>query len=213
MEPRALVHLVDDDEGVRKALSRLLRSHGLEVESFGDPAEFIRGLDRRPPSCILLDLQMPGLSGLDLQAELRARRIQTPLIFITGHGDVPSSVQAMKAGAFDFLAKPLDESDVMQAIQHALVADARHRALEAERLEVQARHDQLTDREKQVLALVITGKLNKQIAADLGISEKTIKVHRARVMEKMKAASVADLVRLAERVGVRPQPWPLFGTL
>ncbi|MBI4522309.1 MAG: response regulator transcription factor [Deltaproteobacteria bacterium] len=197
------VFLVVDDPSVRKALTRLIKSAGYQVEAFASAREF---LDARPeakdPTCLVLDVRMPGLSGIDLQRELLTAKAILPIIFITGHGDIPMSVKAMKAGAVDFLPKPVKDTELLRAIEQALARSAREIAEREELEDIQSRVDALTPRERQVMALVVTGMLNKQIAYDLGIVEKTIKVHRARVMEKMGAESLADLVRLAERVGI-----------
>jgi FixJ family two-component response regulator len=199
-----IVYVIDDDESVRRSLVRLLRSAGLNAETFVSAQAF---LDRELPdrtACLVLDVRLPGPSGLDLQAALaRADRI-VPIIFITGHGNVPMSVQAMKGGAVDFLQKPFDEDDLLAAIDRALARGRQARSERAERDIIQRRFETLTPRERQVLALVVTGLLNKQIAANLGAAEKTIKIHRGRVMRKMEAGSVADLVRMSERIGVQP---------
>jgi len=194
------VFVVDDDPSVRGGLGRLFKSVGLGVEAFASAREFLE----RPPApgaaCLVLDVRLPELSGLDLQAELAERGVAIPIIFITGHGSVPMSVRAMKAGAADFLEKPVDEQELLDAVHRALerarVAKGEEAALE----EVRGRLASLTPREREVLAHVVAGRLNKQIAADLGTSEKTVKVHRARVMEKMKVSSLAELVRAAEKL-------------
>jgi FixJ family two-component response regulator len=199
-----IVYVIDDDESVRRGLTRLLRSAGLNAEAFGTAQAF---LDRDLPdrtACLVLDVRLPGLSGLDLQEALaRAERI-VPIIFITGHGSVPMSVQAMKGGAVDFLQKPFDEDELLGAVDRALARCRQARSEHAERTAVQRRFDTLTPRERQVLTLVVAGLLNKQIAANLGAAEKTIKIHRGRVMRKMEATSVADLVRLSQRIGIEP---------
>jgi FixJ family two-component response regulator len=199
----ATVFLVDDDTSVRRALTRLIRSAGYEVQAFASAREFLDS-DRanEGSDCIVLDVRMPGLSGLDLQHELQAANIPLPIIFITGHGDIPMSVKAIKHGAVDFLPKPVKDKELLNAIEQAL-ARAKHDY--AERLELEdleRRLKSLTPREREVMTLVVTGLLNKQIAFELGTVEKTVKVHRARVMEKMEANSVAELVRIAARVGV-----------
>lgn len=199
---QGIVFVVDDDDSVRRALSRLIRSVGLEVETFASAQEF---LDRRPPdrpACIVTDVRMPGPSGLDLQEELIRAGRTTPIIFMTGHGTVPMSVRAMKAGAVDFLQKPVDEQLLLDAIHKALERANRERQEQAQLEEIQARIATLTAREREVFELVVSGLLNKQVAAELGASEKTIKIHRARVMHKMQADSLADLVRMAERLGI-----------
>jgi RNA polymerase sigma factor (sigma-70 family) len=200
----SLVFVVDDDAAVRRSVERLIRSVGLRVESFASAQEFLRREHPDGPACVVLDVRMPGLSGLDLQEKLTAAELAIPVIFMTGHGTVPMSVRAMKAGAVDFLQKPFDDQVLLDAVHQALERDRQAR-LEGEQLqEVRQRMESLTPREREVFALVVSGMLNKQIAAELGTSEKTIKVHRARVMLKMQADSLADLVRLAEKLGVRP---------
>ena len=197
-----IVFVVDDDAAVRRALERLIKSVGLKVESFASAQEFLnRGRPDRP-ACVVTDVRMPGLSGLDLQKELADADLSMPIIFMTGHGTVPMSVRAMKAGAVDFLQKPVDEQVLLDAIHQALEQGSREQEELAEKTEIQRRIDSLTAREREVFELVVSGMLNKQIAAELGASEKTIKVHRARVMQKMQADSLADLVRMAERAGV-----------
>ncbi len=202
MSGRATVFVIDDDESVLKALSRLIRSVGFEVETFSSAGDFLNQRLPDCPSCAVLDVRMPGLSGFDLQEKLKQVGVEIPIIFITGHGDVPMSVRAMKAGAVDFLQKPFNDQELLDAIQRAVSFDQQERRERTEKAEIQDRIDSLTPREKQVLALVVTGMLNKQIGAELGATEKTIKVHRARVMEKMRAASLPDLVRIAEKVGI-----------
>ena len=199
-----VVYVVDDDPAVRKGLDRLLRSAGLAVEAFASAAEFLARDGQDGVGCIVLDVRMPGISGMDLQADLVAQGVDLPVIFLTGHGDIPMSVEAMKTGALDFLTKPVDEEVLLNAVRQAL---HRHRAARTERLETQAmrtRMESLTPRELEVLRCVITGALNKQIAAHLGIAEKTVKIHRARVMEKTGAASVAELVQSCQRAGIEP---------
>jgi len=199
-----IVFVVDDDDAVRRALERLIRSIGLEVETFASAQEFLRRDPPDRPACVVSDVRMPGLSGLDLQKELADADLSMPIIFMTGHGTVPMSVRAMKAGAVDFLQKPVDEQVLLDAIHHALERGSREQEESAQHAEIQKRVELLTAREREVFELVVSGMLNKQIAAELGASEKTIKVHRGRVMQKMKADSLADLVRMAERVGVQP---------
>jgi FixJ family two-component response regulator len=196
------VFVVDDDESVLRSLERLIRSVGLNVETFASAREFLAADRPSWPACLVLDVRMPGMSGLDLQEELIAAGYNMPAIFLTGHGDIPMSVRAMKAGAVDFLQKPFNEQDLLDAIQKAIDKDRRTRQERAELSEIQGRVDSLTPREREVLGLVVKGRLNKQIAYELGLSEKTVKVHRARVMEKMQAESLADLVRLADKVGI-----------
>lgn len=206
MNSEPTVFLVDDEASVLKALSRLLRSAGLTVETFRSPLEFLQRRDLNVPGCLVLDVAMPDLNGLDLQQALAARGIELPVIFLTGKGDIPMSVQAMKQGAVDFLTKPTNDEDLLAAIRTAFERDLASRQARIERLRIQQQLETLTPREREVLVHVIAGKLNKQVAADLGTVEKTIKVHRARVMKKMKVRSLAELVRATERVGIQPAP-------
>lgn len=201
--PLATVFVVDDDPAVLKGLSRLLRSAGLAVDAFLSPQDFLNRHDPTAPGCLVLDVAMPGFNGLELQKALAARGSTIPIIFLTGHGDIPMSVQAMKRGAADFLTKPVNDDDLLSAVRAAIGKDRAARQARAEVAEIERRLATLTPREREVLEHVISGQLNKQTAADLGTVEKTIKVHRARVMEKMKAQSLADLVHLAEKAGVR----------
>jgi FixJ family two-component response regulator len=204
-EPHPTVFVVDDDAAVRKSLVRLLKSAGYHAESFASADEFIECRKRNSlPGCALVDIQMPGIDGLQLQRELINSTHEIPIIFITGYGDIPSSVKAMKAGAVDFFSKPFNDDDLLRAIREAIQRDQRERSERAERVSLAARLATLTPREREVLDLVVRGLLNKQIAAALGASEKTIKIHRGRVMAKMKAPSVADLVRAAEKIGTPP---------
>jgi FixJ family two-component response regulator len=203
MTPSPTVFIVDDDSAVLKSLARLLRSARLNVMAFGSPQEFLERHDPRAPGCLVLDLAMPGLNGLELQAALTVKGSAIPIIFLTGHGNIPTSVQAMKRGALDFLTKPVNDDDLLKAVQAAIEKDRLARIARAELEDIQARLDSLTPREREVLTHVVSGQLNKQTAVDLGTVEKTIKVHRGRVMEKMKVQSVAELVRLAERAGIR----------
>jgi len=197
-----VVYIVDDDASVRKSLTRLVAAAGYQVHAFASAREYLARGPSTGPSCLVLDVRMPGLTGLDLQKALAGSEHRTAIVFITGHGDIAMSVTAMKAGAVDFLTKPFAGQDLLDAIQRALAKDTRDLGTEARVAEIQERVKALTPRETEVFALVVTGMLNKQIAAELGIGEKTVKVHRARVMEKMRAASVAELVRLADAVGV-----------
>src|ERR1043165_4207660 len=196
------IFLVDDDAGVLKALSRLLRAKGHDVRPFGSPREFLAQHDAAVPGCAVLDVSMPGLDGLELEQALMAGGPDRQVIFITGVGDIPTSVRAMRAGAIDFLTKPVDEKELLAAIARAERRDHEARQDYAEVTAIQARVKTLTPREREVMTHVVAGRLNKQIAGDLGTVEKTIKVHRGRVMEKMGVRTVADLVRLAEKVGI-----------
>ena len=194
------VFVVDDDPAVLKGLSRLLRAARLDVATFSSPQEFLERHDPNAPGCLVLDLSMPGLNGLELQEALATKGFAVPIIFLTGHGDIPTSVQAMKRGALDFLTKPVNDDDLLKAVHAAIEKDRIARLALAELDEIQQRLATLTPREREVLTHVVSGQLNKQIAYDLGTVEQTIKVHRARVMEKMKVDSVAELVRLTERL-------------
>jgi len=196
----AMVFVVDDDASVRKSLSRVISEAGYRVQAFASPREFLARGPQRGPSCLVLDVRMPGVTGLELQQTLASAVHKIPII--TGHGDIPMSVKAMKAGAVDFLTKPFAGKDLLDAIRRAVAKDTRDLGTEAREDEIRGRVKLLTPRESQVFALVVTGMLNKQIASELGIGEKTVKVHRARVMEKMQAGSVAALVRLADAVGI-----------
>jgi FixJ family two-component response regulator len=201
--PNATVFLIDDDASVRRGLTRLIKSIGHQVQAFASARQFLDSeWHRHNPACLVLDVRMPGLSGLDLQRELEAKKENLPIIFITGHGDVPTSVRAMKAGAADFLQKPVTDKDLLKAIEDALLRASHDSAEWEERKEIHRRIDTLTPREREVMTLVVKGFLNKQIAFELGTVEKTIKVHRARVMEKMKVGSLAELVRVTEKVGI-----------
>jgi len=197
-----LVLVVDDDRSVRKSLTRLLAAAGYTVEAFASAREFLARPPHPGPCCLVLDVRMPGLTGIQLQEMLAATGRRMSIVFVTGHADVPTSVKAMKAGAVDLLTKPVDAQELIAAIQRAVTKDVRDRATEARRAEIQRRVRLLTPRETEVFALVVTGMLNKLVATVLGISEKTVKVHRARVMEKMRAGSIAELVRLAAEAGV-----------
>ena len=201
----AIVFVVDDDPSIRKAIESLIKLAGLRVETFGTAQEFL--LNQRPdlPGCVVLDVELPGLSGLDLQRELAAHGIKLPIIFITGYGDIPMSVRAMKAGATEFLTKPFRDQDLLDAIQQALERDRASRDQSREIAELRERFDALTSREKEVMKLVVAGWLNKQIGFELKISEITVKIHRGRVMNKMGAQSLAELVRMTERLGTLSQ--------
>jgi FixJ family two-component response regulator len=203
-EPNPTIFVIDDDASVRKSLSRLLRSAGYTMETFTSAEEFLRRDHYDGIGCLLLDVQMPGLSGMGLQEELNRADYHMPIIFITGHGDIPMSVEAMKKGAVDFLTKPFQAKELLQVIDKAIEKDTHARAEHDEILDIRRRIDQLTLRENEILGYIITGMLNKQIAFELGIAEKTVKVHRGRIMEKLCVGSVAELVRLAEKVGIKP---------
>ncbi len=196
------VFVVDDDDSHRDSLRLLLESAGLEVRSFSSARGFLDEADPGTPGCLLLDVRMPGMSGLDLQNELAKAKISLPIIFITGHGTIPLSVRAIKAGAVDFLEKPFDERDLFDAIHRAIELDRQRRLERDKSLGIQQLFDSLSPRERQVFTLVVSGMLNKQIAHKLAITEGTVKVHRGRIMEKMKADSLADLVRHAAKLGV-----------
>jgi FixJ family two-component response regulator len=200
--PAPVIFIVDDDPSVRKSLTRVMTAAGYAVEAFASAREFLAREPYTGPSCLVLDVRMPGLSGLDLQDALAGTGRRTPIVFITGHGDISMSVKAMKAGAADFLTKPFDVEQVLEAVERAVTKDVKDAGDAALTEAVRERVKLLTPRETEVFALVVTGMLNKQIAAELGVGEKTVKVHRARVMEKMQAGSLAELVRLADRAGV-----------
>ena len=197
MQPQApIVFVVDDDEGVRNSLRFLLKSVGLETRALASASEFLDAYQPAQPGCLVLDVRMPGMSGLELQQQLNLRGAVIPVIFITGHGDIPMAVEAMQQGAFDFLQKPFRDQDLIDRIQRALERDGRNRAALDEHARIRERLDSLTPREREVLALMTRGKPNKIMAAELGLSQRTVEIHRARVMEKSGAASLAQLVRM-----------------
>ena len=202
--PGPVVFVVDDDASVRAALDSLFRSVNLVVRSFGSAQEFLSEAPTDGPACVVLDVRLPGMSGLDLQRQLAERDATLPVIIITGHGDIPMTVRAMHAGAVEFLPKPFRDQDLLDAVQQALDRSRVLRQEQAATADLQARFDSLTPRERQVMEGVVAGMLNKQIGYDLGITEVTVKIHRGQVMQKMCAESVADLVRMADRLGIRP---------
>jgi len=201
-ETDAMVFVVDDDAPMRESLKNLIRSVGLRVELFSSAQEFLRSKRLDLPSCLVLDVRLPGLSGLDLQKRTTEAGMEIPIIFITGHGDIPMSVRAMKAGAVEFLTKPFRDQDLLDSIQEALERDRKAREERAALQELRSRFASLTPREREVMELVVAGLLNKQIGAELGTSETTVKIHRHQVMEKMGAGSLPELVRMADRLGI-----------
>jgi FixJ family two-component response regulator len=205
-DPECIVFIVDDDSLVRDSVADLLVSAGVAAQTFGSATDFIRAERPDVSACLILDVELPDLSGLDLQTDLTKSGIEIPIIFLTGHGDIPKSVRAMKAGAVEFLTKPFRKEELIDAVRQALARDGEIRKQRSENLKLRDRLGTLTPRERQVLALVVTGLLNKQIAGELGTTELTIKVHRGRVMRKMKAASLADLVRMAGKLNLSPPP-------
>jgi two-component system, LuxR family, response regulator FixJ len=204
LESKPTVFVIDDDASIRKSLSRLLRYAGHTTETFASAEKFLGREHYDGIGCLLLDVKMPGLSGMDLQEKLNEADYHLPIIFITGHGDIPMSVEAMKKGAADFLTKPFEDEELLQAIESAIDRNRKARAEYDEILDIRKRLDLLTPREYEVFRYVITGRLNKQIAFDLGIAEKTVKIHRGRIMEKLRVGSSAELVRLAGKAGVKP---------
>lgn len=203
-EPESIVFVVDDDPSVRRAIQRLIGCVGLHVELFGSAQEFLASKLPNVPSCLVLDVRLPGISGLNLQHQLAKANIQIPIIFITAHGDIPMTVRAMKAGAVEFLTKPFRDQDLLDAIQLALERDRGRRQQEAELAALRERFELLSPREREIVAMVVSGMLNKQIAAQIGTTENTVKVHRSRAMEKMQANSLADLVKMIQRLQVSP---------
>jgi FixJ family two-component response regulator len=201
-DPAFIVYVVDDDPSVRRAIKRLVESVGLHVELFGSAAEFMESNHPDVASCLVLDIRLPGMSGLDFHRELARVKNEIPTIFITAHGDIPMTVRAMKAGAVEFLTKPFRDQDLLDAIQVALERDRTRRQREAEVAILRERLESLTPREREVLPLVVSGLLNKQVAAELGTTEATIKVHRSQLMRKMGADSLPELVRMAEKIGI-----------
>jgi len=195
-----VVFVIDDDLSVRRALARLFKYEGFRVETFGTAQEFLSQPLPDSPACLILDVRMPGLNGLDLQTRLATRNARLPIVFITGHGDIPMTVRAMKAGAADFLPKPFDGQQLLAVVRKAIARHSKTRLADEDLAEIRRRLEALSPRERQVMALVVKGLVNKQSASKLGVTEKTIKVHRARVMRKMRARSLADLVRMAEKV-------------
>jgi FixJ family two-component response regulator len=203
-EPEAIVFVVDDDPSVRSAIKRLIGSMGLQVELFGSAQEFLASKLPNVPSCLVLDIRLPGISGLTLQRQLAEANVQIPIIFITAHSDVPMTVRAMKAGAVEFLTKPFRDQDLLDAIHLALERDRGRRQQEAELAALRERCELLSPREREVVAMVVSGMLNKQIAAQIGTAENTVKIHRSRAMQKMQANSLADLVKMIQRLQVSP---------
>ncbi len=206
VEPQSTVLVVDDDPSLCEALASLFRSIGLDVKTFASAPEFLQFNLPQGPSCLVLDVRLPGLSGLDFQSELAKANIDIPIVFMSGHGDIPMTVRAMKAGAVEFLPKPFRDQDMLDAVQAGLERDRSRRKSASDAAKLQAGFDTLTSREQEVMGLVTAGLMNKQIAGKLGVSEITVKVHRGNVMRKMGAKSLADLVRMADALGVRRKP-------
>ncbi len=202
-ESKPVIAIVDDDASVREGLHSLIRSAGWRAEGFASAQEFLDRRGPEAPSCVVLDLEMPGPSGLELQKRLAEAELEIPIVFLTGHGNIPASVQAMKAGAIEFLTKPVDEEELLRAIGEAVERDRLSRQAHAERRDLESRYETLTAREREVMQQVITGLLNKQVAAEMKITEFTVKIHRGQVMRKMRAESLPDLVRMADTLGIR----------
>jgi FixJ family two-component response regulator len=198
-----IVFVIDDDSSVRDAMSSLFRSVGLKVELFASPAEFLQAPPAEGPSCLVLDVRLPGLSGLDFQSDLDRAGIHTPIVFMTGHGDIPMAVKAMKAGAVEFLSKPFRDQDMLDAVRAAFASDLARREREKTAAQLRGNFEKLTAREQEIMALVAAGLMNKQIAAEIGVSEITVKFHRGNVTRKMGARSIAELVRMADMLGLR----------
>ncbi len=207
-KPDPLIAIVDDDPSAREGLKSLIRSAGWKAETFGSAQEFLARPGGQAPSCLVLDLQMPGLSGLDLQKRMAEVGLEIPTVFLTGHGNIPASVKAMKAGAVEFLTKPFDEEELLRAIHEAIERDRHTRQQHAESRDLRDRYESLTTRERQVMQQVVSGLLNKQVAAELNITEFTVKIHRGHVMRKMRADSLADLVRMAESLRINSPKRP-----
>jgi len=205
IESEPFVFVVDDDLSVRRSTERLIRAAGLKVQTFTSAEEFLKNARFEGPACLVLDVRMPGFSGMDLQSELTQSGIHIPIIFITGHGDIPMSVRAMKAGAVEFLTKPFRSRSLLEAVRAAIETDRSAHKARSETGELRQRYEQLTPREREVMALVVAGQLNKQVAGELSTTERTIKFHRAHIMQKMGVESLADLVRMAEKLGVSSQ--------
>jgi FixJ family two-component response regulator len=204
-QPQPIVFVVDDDAAMRETLAALFRSVGLQVKLFPSAAEFLQISLPEVPSCLVLDIRLPGLGGLEFQADLARANIQIPIVFMTGHGNIPMSVRAMKAGAVEFLSKPFRDQDMLDAVQLAIEQSRKQRNDAVATLKLKANFETLSPREQQIMSLVVAGLMNKQIAAEIGVSEVTVKVHRGNVMRKMGAKSIAELVRMADALGVRPK--------